>query len=287
MKNLLIPVLYFLLFITGCSTGPVDRDKETITVSIEPFKFFTSEIAGDTYSVNVIVPPGASPATYEPPPAVIKGINNSTLMIINGYLGFEKAWIDRMISLNDEIKVLKLAESQDLIVPGSHSHSGTKDYSGVDPHFWMSPQRARIIARDIKDFLVENDPDRKQLYDSNYERLDSIIIETDSYVKSLLHDSANKSFMIFHPSLTYFARDYDLEQIPIEAEGKEPSPSELKRLIDKAKEKDLEVIFVQREFDTDNARLIGKEIGARTVVIDPLSDNWEQSVKEIAENIAR
>ncbi|MEA1887724.1 MAG: zinc ABC transporter substrate-binding protein [Bacteroidota bacterium] len=286
MKRLLIPVLYILL-IAGCTTRPVEQDKKIITVSIEPFRFFTSEIAGDSYLINVIVPPGASPATYEPPPAVIKDVNDSELMIINGYLGFERAWIDRLISLNKEIKVLKLAESQDLIMPESHKHSDTENYSGVDPHFWMSPQRASIIARDIKNFLVENDPEREKVYNSNYLRLDSIIKETDSYVKSLLGDSGNKSFMIFHPSLTYFARDYGLEQIPVEAEGKEPSLLEMKRLIDKGRKRDLETIFVQREFDTNNARLIGNEIGAKTIVIDPLSNNWVKSVKEIAENIAR
>jgi len=286
MKRIFSLVL-FILIIAGCTRRTVDQGQRVITVSIEPFRFFTSEIAGDSYSINVIVPPGASPATYEPPPAVIKGISNSDMMIINGYLGFEMAWIDRMIGLNEKVKVLKLADSQDLIASDSHRHNDITHYTGVDPHFWVSPLCARTIARDIKDFLVKNDPDREEIYNSNYMRLDSLILDTDSYIRSILSDSGKKSFMIFHPSLTYFARDYGLEQIAVETEGKEPSPSELKELIDNGREKNLKTIFVQREFDMKNARLIGKEIGAETVVIDPLSNEWAGSLKEIAENIAR
>lgn len=285
MKRLLIPVLFVLIF-AGCNRQDGDRDQRVITVSIEPFRFFTSVIAGDSYTINVIVPPGASPATYEPPPAVIKGISNSGLMIINGYLGFEMAWIDRLLGLNEKIEVLRLADSQDLIASESHRHNDIIHYSGVDPHFWMSPMRARIIARDIKDFLVKYDPDREEVYVTNYMRLDSMIMETDAYIRSILNESGAESFMIFHPSLTYFARDYGLEQITVETEGKEPSPSELKNLIDRGREENMKTIFVQREFDTKNARLIGEEIGAETVVIDPLSNDWIRSVKEIAMKIA-
>ncbi len=286
MKRILIPVLFVIIF-TGCNRQGGGQDQKVITVSIEPFRFFTSVIAGDDYSINVIVPPGASPATYEPPPAVIRGLSNSDLVIINGYLGFETAWIERMLGLNEEAEVLRLADSQDLIATESHRHNDITHYKGVDPHFWLSPVRARIIARDIKDFLIENDPDRKETYVTNYLKIDSMIMDTDSYIKSLLNHSVNKSFMIFHPSLTYLAIDYGLEQIPVETEGKEPSPSELKNLIDRGREENLKTIFVQREFDTKNARLIGNEIGAETVVINPLSDNWVSSVKEIAEKIAR
>lgn len=286
MKRILIPVLFVLVF-TGCKHQTVDDDHPVITVSIEPFRFFVSEIAGDGYSVNVIVPPGASPATYEPPPSVIRGISNSDMMILNGYLGFELAWIDRMLGLNEKVKMLKLADTQDLIAAETQRHNDHVHYMGVDPHFWVSPVRARIIARDIKNFLVENDPDKEEMYNSNYLKLDSLIIDTDLYVRSLLAETGSKSFMIFHPSLTYFSRDYGLEQIPVEIEGKEPSPSELKELIDKGREKNLKTIFVQREFDRRNASLIGDEIGAETIIIDPLNKEWVRSVREIAENIVR
>ena len=275
----------FVFILAGCKQKAYDKNLKVVTVSIEPFRFFTMAIAGDGYEVNVIVPSGASPATYEPPPAVIRGINNSELMIINGYLGFEMAWIERVIGLNDEVKILRLSESQDLIAADSHRHGDITHYTGVDPHFWVSPKRARIIARNIRDFLITNDPGNMETFKSNYLELDSIIQETDNYLSTIIREAGIKAFMIYHPSLSYLALDYGLEQIPVEIEGKEPSPSELSKLIDIGKKKDIKAIFVQREFDRKNAEIIGNEIGAETVIVDPLSQDWEQSVKDIAEKI--
>jgi len=279
-------LLFLILLLPGCLNQAPEDESATISVSIEPFRFFTEAIAGETYSVNVIVPPGASPATYEPPPSVIKGIKNSGIIIINGYLGFELAWIDRLTGLNEEMEVLRLADSQDLIAADSHRHGDIIHYTGVDPHFWVSPHRAAIIARDIKDFLLASNPADSGIYKTNYLKLDSLIKSTGEYLETLFREVGNTSFIIYHPSLTYLAHDYGLEQVSVETEGKEPSPSELKKLIDYGREKNIKVIFVQREFDRKNADIIGKEIGAETVVIDPLDANWVKSVRNIAENIA-
>lgn len=288
MEKIILHLLLIILF-AGCGRQTDDasqEEKAVITVSIEPFRFFAEAIAGDNYRVNVIVPPGASPATYEPPPAVIRDLKDSELMIINAYLGFELAWMDRMININSDVEVLELAASQDLIAADSHSHDGITHHTGVDPHFWVSPLRARIIARDIRDFLSEKDPGRKDEYWKNHQQLDSVIMDTDAYLESLLNNTANKSFMIFHPSLSYLARDYGLEQIAVETEGKEPSPSDLKRLIDKGREKNIKAILVQREFDKRNADLIADEIAAETIIIDPLAYDWVSAVRTIAESIA-
>jgi zinc transport system substrate-binding protein len=87
--------------------------------------------------------------------------------------------------------------------------------------------------------------------------------------------------MIYHPNLAYMARDYGLEEIPVEFEGKEPSPSRMKELIDRARNEHLRTIFVQREFDLKNAKAIAGEIDAHIVLIDPLSENWQRSTMEI------
>ncbi len=285
MKRISI-ILVSLIMISGCTGSKEHTGREVITVSIEPFRFFVSAVAGKDYEINVIVPPGASPATYEPSPAVIKSVSDSKMMIIDGYLGFEMAWMDRILGLNKDISLLQLAGSQDLISAGSHRHGDITHYTGVDPHFWISPARAKLIASDIRNFLIENMPGDSVLFNNNYLKLDSLITETDRYVREILPDSLNLSFMIFHPSLSYFALDYGLEQIAVEAEGKEPSPSELKKFIDTGREKNIRAVFVQREFDRKNAETIAKEIGAITVVIDPLSNDWVGAVREIAERIA-
>jgi zinc transport system substrate-binding protein len=87
--------------------------------------------------------------------------------------------------------------------------------------------------------------------------------------------------MIFHPNLGYLARDYGLEEISVEFEGKEPSPSRMKDLIDRARKDNLKTIFVQREYDTKNAKAIAEEIGAGITIIDPLSEDWLKSTTDI------
>lgn len=94
---------------------------------------------------------------------------------------------------------------------------------------------------------------------------------------------ADHAFMIYHPALSYFARDYGLHQIPIEAGGKEPSPAHLKALIDTCNSENVHVIFVQPEFDRRNAELIAQQTGTRVVDINPLSYDWETEMLNIAQ----
>ena len=89
--------------------------------------------------------------------------------------------------------------------------------------------------------------------------------------------------MIYHPNLAYLARDYGLEEIPVEFEGKEPTALRMRELIDRARKDKLKTIFVQREYDTKNAKSIAGEIGATIILIDPLSADWQQSTEKIIE----
>jgi zinc transport system substrate-binding protein len=279
-------LLLLLSLALSCTDKRVDSDEKVITVSILPFKYFVNAIAGDDYRINVIVPPGASPATFEPPPSVIRSLQQSKLIVFNGYLGFEQAWMDKLMQVNPDINVLYLASNQELIAAEQHKHGDHYHYDGVDPHFWMSPLSARQIALDIRDFLVLNYPDDSKLFNNNYEDLLAEIGELDSFVRGLLTGLEAKSFLIFHPALSYFARDYNLTQIPIEFEGKEPSASWLGEVIGFALDEDISTIMVQKEFNRKSAETIAKEIGADVVDISPLSDDWVQAVKDIALSIS-
>ncbi len=279
-------LIILLAAILSCNRSPGDENGKTISVSIQPFKYFTGKIVGDRYKVNVIVPPGASPATYEPTPSVIRALGSSDLIVLDGYLGFELAWMDKIIQVNSSAKRLLLADSQDMVRLGEHRHAGSEEYTGVDPHFWISPLSARRIAASLLDFLVEHDQVNKDYYKANYQSLIREIDSTHSYIESILQPLDMRAFMIFHPALTYFARDYNLEQIPVEIEGKEPSLADMKNFIDRARAENIKVIMIQKEFDKRNVQIIADEIGAVVVEIDPLSENWIDSVISIANAIA-
>jgi zinc transport system substrate-binding protein len=138
-----------------------------------------------------------------------------------------------------------------------------------------------IMALSVREFLCEINPLQKQKYEANYQSLVSKIQEIDKKARELFSDVQNRSFMIYHPNLGYLARDYGLEEISVEYEGKEPPPSRMKGLIDRARKDGLKTIFVQREYDTKNAKAIANEIGAEVIIIDPLSEDWQKATYDI------
>ncbi|TAL64366.1 MAG: hypothetical protein EPN88_11040, partial [Bacteroidetes bacterium] len=215
----------------------------------------------------------------EPFPEQINQLRKSVAYISNGYLGFEMNWLDRFYETNRTMKRLSLADRIDPLV-SEKAHKGNH-VEGADPHYWVSPKCAMIMATSVKDFLSGVNPSQKEKYGANWEILISKIKAVDRKAQELFKGVQKRSFMIYHPNLGYIARDYGLEEIPVEYEGKEPPPSRLKELIDHARTHKLKTIFVQKEYDTKNAKAIATEIGAQVRIIDPLSEDWEKATTEI------
>ena len=265
----------------SCGRNVAKPDSNIITVSISPFKYFVEEIAGKDFTVNIMVPAGADPHVYEPFPEQINKLRRSVAYISNGYLGFEMNWLVRFYESNPSMKRLSLGDSIKPLAPEHHHEGGHVE--GADPHYWVSPKCALSMASSIRSLLCELNPSQKQKYDSNYDILISKIQDLDKKAREYFSGEKVRSFMIYHPNLAYLANDYGLEEIPVEYEGKEPTPSRLRELIDKSREDHIKTIFVQREYDTKNARVIADEIGAHITIIDPLSENWAKSEDEIIE----
>ena len=268
-----------LLILISCVSHRGDTGEKIITVSIAPFKYFVKEIAGDDFKVNVMVPAGADAHIYEPYPEQINQLRRSIAYISNGYLGFEATWLNRFYETNPSMKRLSLGDKINLMVTPDGRESNHLE--GADPHYWVSPKCAMIMASSIKDLLTGINPLHEAMYKKNCENLIVKIQEVDNEAASLFSNVQRRSFMIYHPNLAYFARDYNLEEISVEYEGKEPSPSRLKELIDRASIGNLKVIFIQKEYDTKNAKAIASEIGAKVIIIDPLSEDWENSTTDI------
>jgi zinc transport system substrate-binding protein len=272
-------IFCFLLIIVSCNQSGSYSGEKIITVSIPPFKYFIDAIGGNDFMVNVMVPAGANPHIYEPVPEQITNLRKSLAYISDGYLGFEMTWLDRFYETNPHMKKLSLGQNIDLIKPIVNTES--VNVEGADPHYWVSPQCALIIADEVRSLLIDLNPVKKEKYESNYTHLVKLISDIDKKARELFAGNRNKTFMTFHPTLGYLARDYGLKQIAVENEGKEPTPSSLKKLIDIGKAENLRVIFVQREYDTKNARAIAAETGAVLDTIDPLSENWPESEQQI------
>lgn len=277
MKRIIILLSVAALF--SCNRNPSGRMERIITVSIAPFRYFVEEIAGDDFRVNVMVPAGSNPHIYEPVPDQINKLRLSEAYISNGYLGFELTWLGRFYEINKKMIKLSIGDKIDLIA-AEHDHHG-KHAEGADPHYWVSPRCAKIIASSVYELLSGLNPESEAEYKLRYSVLLDKIDGVDEQARSFFSDFKDKVFMIYHPNLAYLARDYGLREIAAEYEGKEPPPSRMKELIDIARKENIRVIFVQKEYDNKNARVIAHEIGAELKVIDPLSEDWMSSTIDI------
>ena len=284
MKRVLLQLLVGIL-LTGCFSGaPKSKDK-VIFVSILPLKYFADKIVGDAYKVEVTVPPGAGPETYSPTPKQMMLLSASQAYFSIGYLGFEQVWLGNYKESNPDLQVFVTSKRIDLIK--DEHHEGDHDHlQGVDPHIWSSPLTARLIAENIYNGMLQIDPGNGDTYRKNYNALLAEIARVDSTVTNILVNAPSRKFIIFHPALGYFARDYGLEQLSIEFEGKVPSPKHLQEIIDAAKSGNVKIVLIQKEFDKRNAEIIAKETGCKMVQIDPLSYNWPEQMIDIAGKLA-
>ncbi|ADV42798.1 metal ABC transporter solute-binding protein, Zn/Mn family [Bacteroides helcogenes] len=296
----------YLLFLTSillisCKQGNnhagKDDAKPVITVTIEPLRYFTEAIAGDCFEVVSMVPKGTSPETYDPTPKQLMDLSRSKAYFRIGYIGFEQSWAGRLADNAPHLQFFDTSQGIELIYDSTHHHHGTNmektansdghaHPQGVEPHVWNSAVNAQIIATNILNALCTIDKANKDAYTKRYNALRREIAQTDSLIRQTLSTSgADHAFMIYHPALSYFARDYGLHQIPIEAGGKEPSPAHLKNLINICEKEKVHVIFVQPEFDRRNAEIIARQTGTEITDINPLSYDWKTEMLKTARSL--
>ena len=264
---------YVVLMVTAgtlfsCSSAKNDNANK-ITVSIEPLRYLTEQIVGDRFEVVTMVPKGSSPETYEPTARQMADLSESILYIKVGELGFERTWMPRLTSNAPHITVVNSSE-------------GITSHIGDDPHSWMSARNAIIMAHNIYEAVKRIDVKDSVLFRQRLDSLCSVIHATDKYIRQTTAQAHCKSFIIYHPALTYFASDYGLEQLALEEHGREPSAAELEQIISTARAKGVKTMFVQREFANRNVDIITNTIGARKVEINPLGYDWNKEMRRIA-----
>lgn len=277
----------FLLLLSACSgRGKGDAGERIITVTMEPQRYFTEAIAGDKFTVRSMVPKGSSPETYDPTPQQLVSLGESEAYLRIGYIGFERSWMDRLMNNTPHIQVFDTSIGVDLIFESAFDHGDHRHEGGVEPHIWNSTANALIIAGNTFKALTVLDKENEAYYKTRYDSLCQRIEQTDSLIRQTLSvPGADRAFIIYHPALSYFARDYGLHQISIEEGGKEPSPAHLKGLMDLCKKEGVRVIFVQPEFDRRNAEIIAKQTGTRVISINPLSYDWEEEMLNVARSL--
>ena len=269
--------------------GSKQTEGKIVTVTIEPQRFFAEKIAGDKFTVNCIVPVGQSPETYDSTPKQMVQVGKSDAYLRIGSIGFEQVWMEKIQENNPDLTVIAHTEGMSFVEGEEtcthhheHAHEHHHPAGGVDPHIWSSIEGAKVVAWNTLNAFILLDKENTAYYWKNYTTLLAEIEQTADQIKQILEPLESRSFIIYHPALTYFAHEFGLKQLCIEMDGKEPSPVLLKELIKTAKEHGVKVVFIQQEFDQKNAELIAKETGCRLVVINPLDYQWSKELIHIA-----
>ncbi|MCP3871586.1 MAG: zinc ABC transporter solute-binding protein [Desulfobacteraceae bacterium] len=264
-------------------------EKFPVFVSIVPQKYFVQQIGKDRVDVQVMVQPGASPAIYEPRPSQMAALTKAKLYFSIG-VPFENTWLKKIVKANPKMEVIHTDYGIKKIPIAAHYHHDEKDegHEGIDgqsldPHVWLSPKLVRVQIETILNALQKADPSHQAVYEANFKAFMARIADLDNELHSIFREKKQLRFMVFHPSWGYFAKSYGLRQVPIEIEGKNPKPAQLKELIKHARKNKINVIFVQPQFSTKSARLIAREIKGQIVFADPLAANWMANMQQVAQ----
>lgn len=271
---------------------PATDPRDTIIVSIEPQRYILEKLIGDEYRVVTLIPNGDNPETFDPTPSMIKVVEDAKIYFTTGFFMFEGN-----LKLNNSLNTTFINVSGGIVpIYGTHGDESTESRflpgeerlrSDSDPHIWSSVKNARIITDNMADALAKLNPANAHVYRDRAEAYKEHLDSLDRAVATTIDEARYKKFLIWHPSLSYFARDYGLEQVVIGSESKEPSIGDMRNIIKKAKSDSIQVFFYQQNVDSRNAEAIGASINAEMIAIDPLEYDWEESIVKIAEAIAQ
>lgn len=258
-----------------------------VLVSVAPDKFFVEKVGGSTIKVELMVPAGASAHTFEPTPKQMLNASHADLWFQIGE-SFEPKASRALQGHNPHLKLIDLRTGVALIIDAEgscHCSAHAREHC-ADPHFWLSARQAKIQARTIAQALSERYPQNAALYKQRLETFIQELDALDQELEAILAPLKKRTVMVSHPAYAYFCRDYQLKQLSIEFEGKDPSPRQLTDVLTRARQADIRAIFIQRQYNNKGAQLIAKELGVKTVMLDPYAEDYFTMMREIATQFA-
>jgi zinc transport system substrate-binding protein len=256
--------------------------KPIVLVSIDPQKFFVEQIAKDTVNTVVLVPPGASPHSFEPTAKQLILASKATLWFSIGE-PFEKKASNVLKSHNESIDIIDSKKNITLLKGSCCRHC----LDDVDTHIWLSPKRAMIMALTTKEALIKHFPDQQTFYEENYQSLLSQLKLLDQDIQSYFENSPIKVLLVSHPAFGYFCSDYHLKQLSIEVEGKDPSPKQLTELLKLARSLNIKSVYAQEQYQTKGAYLLAQELDAKVYIVDPYSSDYINNLRKMAQLFSR
>ncbi|MCM5703449.1 metal ABC transporter solute-binding protein, Zn/Mn family [Larsenimonas salina] len=302
------------LFVTSL---PVMAAPLQVSTSILPEKWLIEQLGGDSVEVQTLVEEGKEPEDFSPSPRQLSTLTQSTLYFAIG-VPFEKAWLERFEQRAPEMKVVHLDQglkkraieahaepASGADAHGAHDHeshghdahehahhgdhqTGHSHHEGQpDPHVWLDPDNMVVMAQTAADALSDALPDQAEAIEAREQALIQKIENTTGSIERELAPYKGQSFMVYHPAFGYFGDRFGLNQLPIELNGREPTPQALNALIKTAHDQNIHTIFIQKQFSTRIASRLADEIDGTVVAIDPLSPDYLSNLEHIADALTR
>jgi zinc transport system substrate-binding protein len=274
---ILIIIISVFLFagvlIKKANVGLISKEEKIgVVVSILPLAEFVEQVGKDKVEVTVIVPPGADPHLFELTPVQLKKISQAQLYVeVGSGLNFELTWMDK-------IKLIY----KDMLICNSSIGITLVD---KDPHIWLSPRNAKTMVENISEALIKIDPLSQKYFKKNSIEYINKLDILDKEIKARLEGVKNRRFISYHPAWGYFAKEYDLIQIAIENEGKEPSAASLAHIIDQTRAFNISIILVSPQYNMKSAEVVAKEVGAQIIIADDLSMDYINNLRKLVEEI--
>ncbi|MFA7563076.1 MAG: zinc ABC transporter substrate-binding protein [Methanoculleus sp.] len=287
MQKSLVAAVFTVFLLLAATAGCTGADRQdcgeiVVAVTIPPEQEFVERVGGDHVRAILLVPPGADPHTYEPPPGVLVDVAGADMYAVVGSgIEFELIWREKIAALNPDMLIVDSSRGIVLIA------ADDDDRARPDPHIWTSPKNAKVMVGNIRDGLIAVDPENTDEYrrnaDAYLEELDAL----DAEIAGEFAEFGVKTVMVLHSSWAYLARDYGFTEVPIENEGKEPSPQRIKHLIRQAEEEHIQVIFASPEHSVRSAEVIADAIGGRVVLVSPLEEDYLTNTRHVASAFAQ
>jgi zinc transport system substrate-binding protein len=279
--------------LSGAPAVPAGDGRLRVAVSVPPQAYFVRRIGGDRVQVDVMIPPGYSHVDYPLTPRQVAALSRARLYVAVGHPAFEFERVQLAAVLRDlpGIQVVDMSRGMRLLAgegegdEDDHGHSEKGGEAGGDPHVWVAPDTVAVAARNIAAALEGIDPAHAAEYRANLQRFETDVAALDREIRQRLAGTRGDRFMVYHPTWGYFAREYGLEQVAIEAEGKEPSAQRLIRLIDRARRERVKVVFVQAGFPRKSAQVIAEAVGGRVLVADPQDPDWLGNLRRVSQEL--
>jgi len=263
-----------------------------VFVTLPPQKWVVDNVIAERGTVSVLVKDGQDPHTFEPTPRQIAALSKAKIWFTLD-MPFEKRLESKVAQVAPDLQIIDMSagiEKIEMHDEHGHDEHGHDDHHGEeaeDPHVWLSPAKLQVMAKNAATALSLADAGNKSLYERNLEVVVDELAALLVRLKEQLAPYEGSSFYVFHPSFGYFAHEFGLHQEAVEVDGKSPGPRQIAALVEKARQDQVQVIFVQPQFDKKSAETVAAALDGEVVALDALAEDVISNLRVMGDKIER